>query len=210
MINILSIFFSLPHHQTKVLGGLAALTVDNLYIRADPVFRYCNNWVTNDDRIKAVLGDGLQPGDLRSYRLDSGRVELASSDTSSGSESAKEDKKGSSLMARPVWRPPRIQMIFDVTATGPPYRTGLVTCEAIKYSSTWWWPGSGLHTTLLKVDYETGTGNDNEQEGDETIFLVGSPEDASRVSKRSGLSLDMLARAVHINRAAASSTKEGP
>ena len=92
-------------------------------------------------------------------------------------------------------------MIFDITATGPPYRTGIVTCEAIKSGG---FPPQ-LTTTLLKVDYETG--NEGEEggtrEGDQTYFLKGSKEEFSRVSKRSGLSLDMLARSVHIEKAAA-------
>ena len=92
-------------------------------------------------------------------------------------------------------------MIFDVTATGPPYRTGLVTCEAIKSGGI----PPKLTTTLLKIDYETG--NEGEEGGtredDQTYYLKGSQEEFSRVSKRSGLSLDMLARSVHIEKAAA-------
>ncbi len=169
-----------------VLGGLAVATADNLYIRADPVYRYCSNWVINDTTVQTALGDGIQAGNLRSYRLDAGKVQL---------------DNGS-----PVWRPPRIQMIFDVAATGPPYRTGLVTCEAVKGSGRWYWPS--LTTTLLKVDYETGNEHEGgSTEGDETIFLVGTEEEVSRVSKRSGLSLAMLAGSVHINRAAAARKK---
>lgn len=92
-------------------------------------------------------------------------------------------------------------MIFDVTATGPPYRTGIVTCEAIKSGGV----PPKLMTTLLKVDYELG--NEGEEGGtreeDKTHFLKGSQEEFSRVSKRSGLSLNMLARSVHIEKAAA-------
>ena len=90
-------------------------------------------------------------------------------------------------------------MIFDIEASGPPYRTGIVTCEAIKN------PGfpPRLETTLLKVDYETGNeGEGGEQEGDNTLFLKGDETQMSRVSDRSGLSLNMLGRAVHINKAA--------
>ena len=95
-------------------------------------------------------------------------------------------------------------MIFDVEASGPPYRTGLVTCEAIKQEG---FPPR-LHTTLLTVDYETGNeGKGGNMEGDETIYLVGSEEQRSRVSNRSGLSLEMLARQVHINRAVAECKK---
>jgi hypothetical protein len=95
-------------------------------------------------------------------------------------------------------------MIFDVNAKGPPYRTGLVTCEAIKSAGIL----PKLETTLLKVDYETGNeGEGGATEGDETIYLVGDASYVTRVSKRSGLSLDKLARSVHINRAAAAGTK---
>lgn len=176
----------------SLLGGLTALTLDNLTIRADPVFRYCSHWVMNDAKVQSALGDGIQPGSLRSYRLDAGKLELD------------EDRN-------PVWRPPRIQMLFDVTASGPPYRTGLVTCEAVKGGGRWFWPS--LQTTLLKVDYETGNEHKGgTTEGDEAIFLVGNQEEVTRVSKRSGLSLAMLAGSVHINRAAAEATtgKEAP
>lgn len=91
-------------------------------------------------------------------------------------------------------------MLFDVTATGPPYRTGLVTCEAIKHSGL----PPKLTTTLLKVDFETGNeGEGGSREEDQTIFLRGNPEDLTRVSRRSGLSLEKLGRSVHINKAAA-------
>jgi hypothetical protein len=161
-----------------VFGGLAVMTLDNLYIRADPVFRYSFNRVSGESQVLAALGD------LRSYRLDAGRVEVEG--------------------GNPVWRPPRVQMIFDVNAKGPPYRTGLVTCEAIKSAGIL----PKLETTLLKVDYETGNeGEGGATEGDETIYLVGDASYVTRVSKRSGLSLDKLARSVHINRAAAAGTK---
>ena len=53
------------------------------------------------------------------------------------------------------------------------------------------------------VDYETGNeGEGGDTEGDQTIFLVGKEEDLKHVSRRSGLSLEMLARQVHINKAA--------
>jgi len=174
-----------------LLGGAAAVVADNLYIRADPVYQYCKKWVINDAQVQAVLGDGIVTGKLRSYRLDAGRVELK-----------KEKGESRSSVGTPTWRPPRIQMIFDVRATGPPYRTGLVTCEAVKVPS-----GMGLgklQTNLLKLDYETGNeGEGGTTEGDQTLFLVGSEDKLARVSRRSGLSLDMLGRQVHINRAAA-------
>ncbi|CAB9519531.1 expressed unknown protein [Seminavis robusta] len=164
----------------SVVGGLALVTFDNMYIRADPVYRYCLRWVQSDTHIQRQLGDGLQPGSLRSYRLDSGKLEIVG--------------------RSPVWRAPRIQMIFDVAATGPPYRTGIVTCEAIKMF--------GIPPRLknvAQIDYEVG--NEGEEGGtredDQTYFLKGSQEEFSRVSKRSGLSLDMLARSVHIEKAAA-------
>lgn len=172
------------------------MVADNLYIRADPVYKYCKSWVINDSQVQAALGDGIVTGKLRSYRLDAGRVELKQM------VKDKLKKETSSSVGSPTWRPPRIQMIFDVRATGPPYRTGLVTCEAIKVPSGY---GLGkLQTTLLKVDYETGNeGEGGTTEGDQTLFLVGSEDVLTRVSRRSGLSLDSLARQVHINRGAA-------
>lgn len=152
-----------------------------MVIRADPVYKYCLNWVKNDSSVQAALGDGLVPGHLRSYRLDAGQMAMCAGTNT-----------------RVQWQEPRIQMIFDVTATGPPYRSGIVTCEAVKSGG---FPAS-LHTTLLKVDYETGAVGDKD-EGDQTLFLRGSVEDMERVSNRSGLSLGMLGRAVHINQAAA-------
>ena len=106
---------------------MALITADNLYLRADPVYRYCYNWVRNDTTVKNALGDGVKAGKLTSYRIDSGRFRI-------------EENK-------PVWTSPRIQvgyimvmtcltyilqMVFSIEGTGPPYRTGLVTCEAIK------------------------------------------------------------------------------
>eukprot|EP00525_Craspedostauros_australis_P012103 CAMPEP_0198133002 /NCGR_PEP_ID=MMETSP1442-20131203/59338_1 /TAXON_ID= /ORGANISM="Craspedostauros australis, Strain CCMP3328" /LENGTH=304 /DNA_ID=CAMNT_0043794105 /DNA_START=525 /DNA_END=1439 /DNA_ORIENTATION=- len=162
-----------------LLGGLVCVAADNLYIRADPVFKYCLSWVQRDSKVKEALGDGLVAGSLRSYRLDSGKIEMEG--------------------VTPKWKPPRIQMLFDIEARGPPYRTGLVTCEAIKQEG---FPPR-LHTTLLKVDYETGNeGEGGSVEGDETVFLRGDESNLSRVSGRSGLSLDMLGRQVHINKAA--------
>jgi len=131
-----------------------------------------------DWRVQKALGDGINAGELRSYRLDPGNFTF----------------KERTL----VWRPPRIQMIYDVSASGPPYRTGLVTCEAIKQIG---FPPR-LQTNLLKIDYETGDGEEGTVEGDETIFLVGNPDDMKKVSSRSGLSLERLARHVHINRGA--------
>lgn len=169
-----------------MVGGLAVVTFENLFIRADPVFKYCLSWVQSDSFLQKTLGDGLTPGSLKSYRLDSGKMRMEG--------------------RQAVWRPPRIQMIFDVEAKGPPYRTGIVTCEAIKSGG---FPPK-LTTTLLKVDYELG--NEGEEGGtreeDQTYFLKGSPEEFSRVSKRSGLSLDNLARSVHIERAAAGRHQE--
>lgn len=200
-VFLFSLSLSLFAICIAVLGVVGLVTMDNLYIRADPVYQYCSKWVMNDARVQKALGDGLQPGHLRSYRLDSGRLEL----------NKKKSKDGSGGDGSYVtWRPPRIQMIFDVTATGPPYRTGLVTCEAVKTissesssSSSRWYKLPRLHTTLLKVDYETGDEHKGgTTEGDETIFLVGNEQDMSRVSSRSGLSLEMLARSVHINRGA--------
>ena len=76
-----------------MVGGLALVTFDNLYIRADPVYRYCYNWVKNDTFLQQTLGDGLRPGSLRSYRLDSGKMEIVGTN--------------------PVWRPPRIQVQYS-------------------------------------------------------------------------------------------------
>eukprot|EP00977_Amphora_coffeiformis_P005023 scaffold1064_cov85-Amphora_coffeaeformis.AAC.12 len=180
-----------------LIGMSGLVAADVLYIRADPVYRYTLSKIQNHPQVQQVLGDGLEPGDLRSYRLDAGRFEFTS--TSQGSSSS---SSSSSSSLTPVWRPARIQMIFDVTATGPPYRTGIVTCEATKL---WGIPPS-LQTTILKVDYETGNGATGDAEGDETLWLRGSPEDLARISKRSGLSLASIARQVHINKAAAATT----
>lgn len=73
-----------------MVGGLVLLAVENLYIRADPVYKYCFNWVSRDTVVQKSLGDGLKPGSLRSYRLDSGKLEMVGT--------------------KPVWRPPRIQV----------------------------------------------------------------------------------------------------
>ena len=82
---------------------------------------------------------------------------------------------------------------------GPPYRTDLVTAEATK---NFGFPPR-LKTNLLKVDYETGDeGEGGTVEGNETIFLVGDNKDMTRVSSRSGLSLEKLAEHVHISRGA--------
>lgn len=74
----------------QVVGGLALVTAENLYIRADPVYKYCFNWVRNHAVVQKNLGDGIVPGGLRSYRLDSGKIEMVGT--------------------KPVWRPPRIQV----------------------------------------------------------------------------------------------------
>jgi len=163
----------------SILGGLSLVTAENLYIRADPVYKYCKNWVVKDDSVNLALGDGIRAGKLRSYRLDPGNFHF----------------DGTSL----IWRPPRIQMLFDVSADGPPYRTGLVTAEATK---NFGFPPR-LKTNLLKVDYETGEdGKGGTVEGNETIFLVGDDKDMTRVSSRSGLSLEKLVDLVHISRGA--------
>lgn len=73
-----------------MVGGLILVTAENVYIRADPVYKYCYNWVKNDTVVQKSLGDGLKPGGLRSYRLDSGKIEMDGTN--------------------PVWRPPRIQV----------------------------------------------------------------------------------------------------
>ncbi len=74
------------------------MTVESLYSRYDPVDEYCKNWVVKDNRVNWALGDGIRAGNLRSYRLDPGNFHF----------------DGTSL----IWRPPRIQMIFDVSAAG--------------------------------------------------------------------------------------------
>ena len=81
--------------SASVVGGLAVVTFESLYIRADPVYKYCLKWVQNDTMVQKTLGDGLQPGSLRSYRLDSGKLEVVG--------------------RAAVWRPPRIQVSFNGT-----------------------------------------------------------------------------------------------
>ena len=78
-----------------MVGGLALVTAENMYIRADPVYRYCLNWVQNDTVVQKSLGDGIKAGGLRSYRLDAGKIEMVGT--------------------KPVWRPPRIQVSRDGT-----------------------------------------------------------------------------------------------
>ena len=122
------------------------MVADNLYIRADPVYKYCKSWIINDSQVQAALGDGIVTGKLRSYRLDAGRMELKQM------VKDKLKKETSTSVGSPTWRPPRIQMIFDIRATGPPYRTGLVTCEAIKVPSGY---GLGkLHSILVSCKLE--------------------------------------------------------
>lgn len=75
-----------------MVGGAAFVTFENLYIRADPVFKYCYKWVANDSVVQSKLGDGLKAGNLRSYRLDAGKIEMVGK--------------------TPVWRAPRIQVCF--------------------------------------------------------------------------------------------------
>jgi len=215
----------------SILGSLTLLTADNLYIRADPVFRYTKNIVENDVRVQQALGSDIYPGKLRSYRLDSGSFHLTNTNkkttttttntntNTTGTDTDKEkdkdnttdsdnNKKTSSLLSSfgMQWQPPRIQMIYDVSASTPPFRTGIVTCEAIKQPG---FPFPKLKTNLLKVDYETGNEHESDDgsgmtfEGDQTIVLKGKIEDMKKVSSRSGLSLECLAGHVHINRGAA-------
>ena len=67
------------------------MTAEQLTIRADPVYKYCLNWVQNDETVQKAIGDGItSAGALRSYRLDSGKLIM----------------KGKT----PVWKPPRIQV----------------------------------------------------------------------------------------------------
>lgn len=163
-----------------LMGGLAVFTVDALTIRADPVYNHCLSKIQASSSVMSQIGDGIVPGKLRSYRLDHGRFEPSSS---------------SSV----TWRPPRVQMLFDVRGTGPPYLPALVTCEAIKSSFSF---PPKLTTTVVKVDFETGNEHEGgNEEGDQTIFLKGSPEEYARVSGRSGISLSDLASHVHINKA---------
>jgi len=75
-----------------LLGGMALITADNLYLRADPVYRYCYKWVRGDEAVKQALGDGIQAGSLTSYRIDSGGFRFEGN--------------------KPVWTPSRIQMVF--------------------------------------------------------------------------------------------------
>ena len=162
--------------------SLALYTADTLTIRADPVFKYCLSKIQSNDEAIRALGDGIKPGKLRSYRLDSGKFQAVS---------------GTSL----EWRDPRIQMIFDVVGQDPPFRTGLVTCEVVKVTGAF---PPRLRTDVLKVDYEDGDeGRGGTTEGDRTIWLRGDQHKFERVSARSGLSLKKLAGAVHINKAAA-------
>jgi len=216
----------------SILGSLTLLTADNLYIRADPVFRYTKNIVENDVRVQQALGSDIYPGKLRSYRLDSGSFHLTNTNkkttttttntntNTTGTDTDKEKNKDNttdsdnnnktsiSLLSSfgLQWQPPRIQMIYDVSASTPPFRTGIVTCEAIKQPG---FPFPKLKTNLLKVDYETGNEHESDDgsgmtfEGDATIILKGNIEDMKKVSSRSGLSLEGLAGHVHINRGAA-------
>ena len=164
----------------SVMGALGLFTIDALTIRADPVFKHCLSKVQVDPEAMRMLGDGITPGKLRSYRLDAAKFEPTSNKTAK-------------------WREPRVQMIFDVIGTGPPYRPAIVTCEAVKSSFSF---PPKLTTTVLKVDFETGNGEEGGIEGDQTIWLRGDREKFERVSNRSGLSLNCLANNMHINRAA--------
>jgi hypothetical protein len=158
------------------MGALAAFTYDTITIRADPVFRYGLKKIQSNDQCIKALGDGVSPGKLRSYRLDPGRFEASSA-------------------YRMVYRPPRIQMIFDVQAQGPPYRAAICTIEAHKATGAF---PPKLTTTLLKVDFEDG----DVEENDRTIWLVGDQESYQRVSRRSGIRLSELGQFMHINKAA--------
>ena len=85
------------------------------------------------------------------------------------------------------WMRVFLKLMLGVVASGPPYQTGSVTCEANKGAGRWYWPS--LQTMLLKVDYETGNEDKGgTTEGDESIYLVGSEEHVSHISKRSGFS----------------------
>ena len=91
-------------------------------------------------------------------------------------------------------------MIFDVVGQGPPFRTGLVTCEAVKVTGAF---PPKLQTNILKVDYEVGNeGEGGTEEGDRTVWLRGDEAKYERVSKRSGISLRDLGSMIHINKAA--------
>ena len=169
--------FYMGFGTATVMAGLAAFTYDTITIRADPVFYYGLSKVQNSPECQAALGSGISPGKLRTYRLDAGRFEATSA-------------------TRFQYRPPRIQMLFDVQALEPPYRTGLVTLEAHK--STGSFPPK-LTTTVLKVDYETGSGD--ALQDNQTLWLVGDEDQYQRVSKRSGIRLSELGQFMHINKA---------
>jgi len=84
--------------------------------------------------VTSKIGDGIVVGKLRSYRLDSGKFEPTSKTSA-------------------TWREPRVQMLFDIRGTGPPYLPALVTCEAVKSSFSF---PPKLTTKIVKIDYETG------------------------------------------------------
>ena len=173
--------FYLGFGTSTAMSFLALFTADSLTIRANPVFKHTFSKVSADPTVIKALGDGIISGNLRSYRLDSGKFEATS---------------GTAL----TWRNPRIQMIFDVSGQGPPFRTGIVTCEAVKVTGAF---PPKLRTNILKVDYEDGNeGEGGDVEGDQTIWIRGDEEKYNRVSARSGLSLRGLGAAMHINKAA--------
>ena len=150
------------------MSSLALFTYDALTIRADPVYHHCLSKIQSSESCQSVLGDGILPGKLRSYRLDSGKFEPVSS------KSAR-------------WRNPRIQMIFDVYGTGPPFRTAIVTAQAHKVSGSF---PPQLKTDILKVDYEVGDeGEGGVVEGDRCLWIKGDEELFDRKSQRSGLTL---------------------
>ena len=169
--------FYLGFGTCTCMSLLAAYTLDTLTVRADPVYKHALAKVQASAAVEQRLGDGVLPGSLRSYRLDAGKFEATSS------TSVK-------------WRNPRIQMIFDVRGTGPPFRTGVVTCEAVKVTGSF---PPKLRTNVLKVDYETGDeGEGGEVEGDSRIWLRGDEDKFNRVSARSGLALSSLAEQVRV------------
>lgn len=173
--------FYLGFTTSLSMSALALFTLDTLTVRADPVFKHALSKVQGSEEIMSKLGDGIVPGNMRSYRLDAGKFEPTS---------------GTSV----AWRNPRIQMIFDVVGQGPPFRTGLVTCEAVKVTGAF---PPKLRTNVLKVDYEVGDeGEGGNEEGDRSAWLRGDKEKYERVSRRSGMSLKSLGSMIHINKAA--------
>jgi len=80
---------------TASVVGAGALTLRNGFtIRADPVFQRTLAKVSTHRLVTARLGGGITAGNLRSYRLDSGRFETVNNSI--------------------IWRPARIQMLFNI------------------------------------------------------------------------------------------------